>query len=86
MSTYSMKVDSCESCPKILAEFPNIPDEQLEAAINAAKRAFRSVEVTDEETGEVVMSYYVGERLVPKSSNYDYGDAIGLVKYYAYDK
>lgn len=84
MSTYSMKVDSRESCPKILAEFPNISEDALESVVNAAKRGFRSVEVTDNETGEVVLSYYVGERLANRL--YDYGETLDLISYYAYKK
>lgn len=84
MATYTVKVDSCEACPKVVAEFNEISDNQLEQVIYIAKNAFRSVEITNEETGEIVLTYYVGDRLCQKA--FDYGEAIDIIMHYAYEK
>lgn len=84
MATYTVKVDSCEARPKVVTEFNEVPDNQLEQVVYVAKRTFRSVEVTDEETGEVVLTYYVGERLYEKA--FGYGEAIDIICNYAYEK
>ena len=84
MATYTVKVDSCEARPKIVTEFNEVPDNQLEQVVYIAKKAFRSVEVVDEETGEIVLTYYVGERLWEKAFNY--GEAIDMISHYAYEK
>lgn len=84
MATYTVKVDSCEACPKVITEFNGVPDNQLEQVVYIAKRTFRSVEVTNEETGEIVLTYYVGDRLWEKAFNY--GEAIDIICHYAYEK
>ena len=84
MATYTVKVDSCEAYPKIITEFNEVPDKHLERVVYIAKKTFRSIEVTNEETGEIVLTHYVGERLYEKE--FGYGEAIDIISHYAYEK
>ena len=84
MATYTVKIDSCEARPKIITEFNEVPDNQLEQVVYIAKKAFRSVEVTNVETGEIVLTHYVGDRLWERA--FGYGEAIGIISHYAYEK
>ena len=60
MATYKLSLDSYQSNPKIIVEFEEVPENVLETVINIAKYAFRSIEVVSNETGEIVLSHYVG--------------------------
>ena len=83
MTTYNVSIDSCEACPKIVATFEDVPEEQLEQVIYIATKAFRSVEVVNNETGEVELTHYEGTTL-HKKSIFGYGEAIDIMKHYAY--
>ena len=82
MNTYNITVDSCEARPKIVATFEDVPKKQLELIISIATQTFRSVEVINNETGEVVLTHYVGPEL--HKSLHNYGEAIDLIRFYAY--
>ena len=82
-NTYLLVVDSCEKI-SVRADFPNIPANRVRNAYKAAKGAFRQVDVTNEQTGEIVLSFYADSdwHLVIR----DYGDAIDAICHIAYDQ
>lgn len=84
MTTYKVSVDSCEACPKIVATFEDVPQDKMEQLISIATSAFRSVEIINNETGEVELTHYEGTTF-HKKSYFGYGEAIDVMKHYAYD-
>lgn len=83
MATYTMKVDSCEVCPKIVAEFPNISEANIMRCLQAAKEGFRSVEITNDETGEIMVSFYMSDEF--HEALFEYGDTIRRISIWAFD-
>ena len=83
MNTYTLKVDSCEACPKIVAEFPNISENVIQRAIQGAKEGFRSVEVVCEQTGEIMFTYYASTDF--HEPLFRYGDAIDYLTHICYN-
>ena len=84
-TTFTISVDSCEACPKIVASFDSVPREKLSDVLYYAEKAFRSIEVVNNETGEVAYTKYVGLDLFEKDRFYNYGDALDYMKH-ALDK
>lgn len=84
MTTYKLSLDSCQSNPKVIVEFDEVPENILESVINVAKYAFRSIEVVNNETGEVVLTHYVGLQLFKPL--YEYGTAIDILTNYCNEK
>ena len=82
MTTYNVSIDSCEARPKIVATFEDVPEERLEQVIYIATRTFRSVEVINNETGEVVLTHYEGLQL--HKETFGYGEGIDIIRHYAY--
>lgn len=82
--TFSISVDSCESMPKIQATFEHIPANRIKDVIRVAEQAFRSVEVTSEETGEICYNAYCREEWY--SPIFNYGEALDTMCHYAYDE
>ena len=81
-TTYTLTVDSCESNPKIVATFEEVPADRLETVLYYAERGFRSVEVVSNTTGEVYYSRYVSIDMFEKrQSNYNYGEALDIIKH-----
>ena len=81
-TTFTLTVDSCESCPKIVATFEEVPADKLETVLYYADRAFRSVEVVSNTTGEVYYSRYVSVDIFEKrQNNYSYGEALDIIKH-----
>jgi hypothetical protein len=81
-TTYKLTVDSCECNPKIVATFDEVPADKLETALYYAERAFRSVEVVSNTTGEVYYSRYVSVEMFEKRlNNYGYGEALDIIKH-----
>lgn len=81
-TTFNVTVDSCENCPKIVATFENVPANKLETVLYYADRAFRSVEVVSNATGEVYYDRYVSVELFEKRlNNYSYGEALDIIKH-----
>ena len=81
-NTFSITVDSYECNPKIVATFDEVPADRLETALYYAERAFRSVEVVSNTTGEVCYSRYVGVEMFEKRlNNYSYGEALDIIKH-----
>jgi hypothetical protein len=56
---YSLYAETCEK-NSIKIEFHDVTQEQVPSAVELLGKAFRDIEVIDEETGEVVYSSYVG--------------------------
>ena len=83
MTTYNITIDSCEATPKLVATFEDVPKNQLELIVSIATQTFRSVEIVNNETGEVVLTHYVGTEM--HKSLYNYGEAIDLIRFYAYN-
>jgi hypothetical protein len=82
--TYTIKLDSCESKPCVSAELKEVPHNRLQEAMEMAIKAFRSVEVTAEETGETIFSYYVDcDWHLPI---YNYGEMIDMLSHICYDE
>lgn len=80
--TYKLTLDSCECNPKIIATFDEVPADKLETALYYAERAFRSVEVVSNTTGEVYYSRYVSVDMFEKRlNNYGYGEALDIIKH-----
>ena len=75
--TYRLTVRSCESKPHIEATFINIPQDRIRRLMDFAPRAFRDVEITAEETGEIIFTCYRDcDWFVPVLN---YGDAIDTI-------
>lgn len=82
--TYTMKLDSCEGKPGIECVFHNIPEDKIRKVMEMAVKAFRSVEITAEETGEIIFSYYMDcewHKVV-----FNYGEMIDILSHICYDK
>ena len=81
-TTYKLVLDNCECNPKIVATFDEVPADKLETALYYADRAFRSVEVVSNTTGEVYYSRYVSvEAFEKRYNNYSYGEALDVIKH-----
>lgn len=82
--TYTIKLNSCESKPCVSAELKEIPHDRLRSVMTMAIKAFRSVEVTAEETGEIIFSHYVDfDWHLPI---YNYGEMIDMLCHICYDE
>lgn len=79
--TYSVSVDSCESMPKIVANFDAVPEDKLKDVLYYATKAFRSVEVVSNATGEVILSLYQGLVVFDERCGYSYGDALDYMRH-----
>ena len=82
--TYTIKLNSCESKPCVSTEFKEVPHDRLQSAMGMAIKAFRSVEITAEETGEVIFSYYVDYDW--HSPIFNYGEMIDMLCHICYDE
>lgn len=82
--TYTIKLDSCETTPCINAKLKEVPHNRLQKAMEMAIKAFRSVEVTAEETGEIIFSYYVDCDW--HSPIFSYGEMIDMLCHICYDE
>lgn len=82
-NTYLLVVDSCEKI-SVRVDFPNIPANRVRNSYKAAKGAFRQVDVTNEQTGEIVLSFYADSDWHLVTSNY--GEAIDAICHIAYDQ
>lgn len=72
--TYTLTLDSCESRPKIVASFEAIPEDKVKRAFEFASKNFRDVQVTCDQTGEIIFNHYVDcDWFEPI---YNYGEAI----------
>lgn len=80
-TTYKLTVDSCENCPKIVATFENVPEEKLSDMLFYATRGFRSIEVINNQTGEVAYSRYVNCELFENEVSYNYGECLDYMKH-----
>ena len=80
-NTFSITVDSCEFSPKIVATFDEVPEEKLTDVLFYAKRAFRSIEVVNNQTGEVAYNRYICCELFENEILYSYGDCIDYMRH-----
>lgn len=81
--TYTIKLNSCESRPAIKAEFREVPQDKLQRAMDFAMRTFREVEITADQTGEIILNFYKDcEWFHPV---YNYGDAIDVLSNICYN-
>ena len=80
-NTFNITIDSCENCPKIIATFENIPEEKLPDVLFYAKRAFRSIEVINNQTGEIAYSRYICCELFENEISYTYGDCLDYMRH-----
>ena len=81
MATYSLKVDSCESSPKIVAQFEGISEKNIMRCFQAAKEGFRDVEIINEETGEVMARFYMSDEF--HEQLFEYGETLDRIKMWA---
>ena len=81
--TYTLTVDSCEDRPKIHINFYGVKQGDIMVAFNVAKSAFRQVEILNEETGEVVTTYYMSDEFHRPSRTY--GDVINYLTKFCYE-
>ena len=81
MATYSLKVDSCESSPKIVAQFEGIGEKNIMRCFQAAKEGFRDVEIINEETGEVMVRFYMSDEFHEKL--FEYGETLDRIQMWA---
>ena len=80
-NTFNITVDSCENCPKIVATFEDVPEEKLSDMLFYAKRAFRSIEVINNQTGEIAYSRYMCCELFENEIGYSYGDCLDYMRH-----
>ena len=82
--TYTIKLRSCESRPSMEVEFPNVPRDRMVKAMDKAIKAFRSVEVFAEETGEIIFSYYMDFDFFYPAFNH--GEMVDILCHICYDE
>ena len=76
-TTYTLRFDTMECRPKMEVAFEGVPAIRIWRALAVAKNAFRSVDVIDESTGEVMYNQSISPAWFdPK---YSYGDAIDII-------
>ena len=80
-NTFNITVDSCENCPKIVATFEDVPEEKLSDMLFYAKRAFRSIEIINNQTGEIAYSRYMCCELFENEISYNYGDCLDYMRH-----
>lgn len=78
--TYTVTADTCCSAPKIIFSHEGIHGDLILTTVNCLRRAFRKVEVINEQTGEVVFDYYIGDEFFEPVS--DATEAIDMVMDY----
>lgn len=83
MTTYKLTVDNCCSAPSIKATFDGVPHDRIQRAFDFAKKAFRQVDATAEETGEIILSYYADEDWFWPAMNC--GEALDILSHICYD-
>ena len=84
MATYKLVVDNYENTPHINATFDNVPKDRLLRAVDFAHKAFRNVEATAEETGEIIFTRYTdSEWFCPA---YNCGEALDILSHICYDE
>lgn len=59
--TYTVTADNYCSTPKIVFSHSGIHGDHILTTANCLRKAFRKVEVINEQTGEIVFDYYVGD-------------------------
>lgn len=72
--TYTLTIESCESRPHLVAEFRDVPEDKIQRAFNFASKNFREARAVCDQSGEVILSAYVGEEWF--APVYNYGEAI----------
>ena len=82
--TYLITLHSCESKPSLTAQFNEVPKERVQRAIDFAGGAFRDVEITCEQTGEVIYNSYKDADWFNPTC--DYGMAIDILCHICYDE
>lgn len=76
-TTYTLRFDTMESRPKMEGAFEEVPANRIQRALVIAKNAFRSVDVIDENTGEVMYNQTVSPAWF--SPQCSYGEAIDII-------
>lgn len=82
--TYTLTADTCESHPKANVVFSGIKESDIMVAFNVAKSAFRQIEITNEMTGEVMLTFYMSDEFHRPSRSY--GDVINYLTEFCYGK
>ena len=84
MPTYKLIVDNCDATPHINATFDKVPSNRIQRAVDFAHKAFRHVEATAEETGEIIFTRYTdGDWFYPA---YNCGEALDILSHMCYDE
>lgn len=76
-TTYTLRFVTMEGRPKMEGEFENVPASRIHKALAVAKNAFRSVDVIDESTGEVMYDQTISPAWF--NPKYSYGEAIDVI-------
>ena len=74
--TYTLKLEN-RSTPSIKATFENITAESLSTMIFYGERAFRDVEVVNEQTGEIEYTHYYSDNMF--NQLYTCGEALSIL-------
>lgn len=76
-TTYTLRFDTMECQPKMEGAFEGVPAIRIWRALAVARNTFRSVDVIDENTGEVMYNQAISPAWFdPK---YSYGEAIDVI-------
>lgn len=57
--TYTITVMNCECHPSAKLVYEDVPESRIRRAIDFARRAFRQVEIINQECGEIAFSHYI---------------------------
>jgi hypothetical protein len=76
-TTFTLRFDTMECCPKMEGSFERVPANRIKCALSVAKSAFRSVDVIDENTGEVMYNQTISPAWFNPLCSY--GDAIDTI-------
>ena len=82
-NTYTLTVESLESRPNIKISFNGVKHNDIMVAFNVAKSAFRQIEITNEQTGEVMTTFYMSDEFHRPSRSY--GDVVNYLTKFCYE-
>lgn len=60
---YNIKATTVDHKPYVLFEYEEVTEKQMQYAIKSLPLAFREIEITNAETGEVIFTQYTSEEI-----------------------
>ena len=77
---YEVRLSNCGGKTMVDANIHSVDEKYIGTVVNTATKAFRSVEVYDEETGEIATNIYISDKwfdpLLSKGEALDFIEAV----------